>query len=75
MSIILGWTRGGAGSDDSEMDAETRAAIKERDDPVRVAREETRKLDMGGTGLPNGVQLINPTAGSKEGKVGKTGKH
>ena len=70
MSIILGWTRGG-GSGDDEMDAETRAAIKERDDPARVAKEAARKLDMGGTALPSGVQLINPTASSHEGKVGK----
>jgi chemotaxis protein MotB len=71
MSIILGWTRGGGADSEDDLDAETRAAIAERDNPVRVAREQAQKLDMGGTGLPAGAQLVNPTAGSKEGKVGK----
>lgn len=71
MSIILGWTRGGGQGDDEDMDAETRAAIKERDDPINQAKGAARKLDMGGTGLPTGAELVNPTAGSSEGKVGK----
>jgi chemotaxis protein MotB len=71
MSIILGWTRGGGADADADIDAETRAAIKERDDPVRVAHAQAQKLDMGGTGLPQGAALINPTVSSKEGKVGK----
>ena len=72
MSIILGWSRGGGGSDaDEPMDAETRAAIKERDDPRRVAQEQARKLDMGGTGRPAGVELVNPAAGGTSSKPGK----
>ncbi|MEC3912159.1 flagellar motor protein MotB [Sphingobium sp. CR2-8] len=73
MSIILGWTRGGGDkTDDAEPDAETKAAIKERDDPMRVAKEQAQKLDMGGTGLPSGAALINPTA---KGASAKPGKH
>jgi len=53
------------------MDAETRAAIKERDDPRRVAKEQARKLDMGGTGLPAGVELVNPAASGTSSKPGK----
>ena len=72
MSIILGWSRGGGGGDaDEPMDAETRAAIKERDDPRRVAKEQARKLDMGGTGLPAGVELVNPAASGTSSKPGK----
>ena len=72
MSIILGWSRGGGGGDaDEPMDAETRAAIKERDDPRRVAQEQARKLDMGGTGLPAGVELVNPAASGTSSKPGK----
>ena len=69
MSIILGWTRGGSNGE-SDTDAETRAAIAERDDPMRVAKEQAQRLDMGGTDLPSGAQLLNPTASSNEGKVG-----
>jgi chemotaxis protein MotB len=69
MSIILGWTRGSADNGE-EADAETRAAIAERDDPMRVAKEQAQRLDMGGTGLPSGAQLLNPSASSNEGKVG-----
>ncbi|KKW93504.1 MULTISPECIES: flagellar motor protein MotB [Sphingobium] len=73
MSIILGWTRGADNGDpDEQLDAETRAAIKERDNPGQVARTEAAKLDMGGTGLPAGAQLINPTA---KGTSNKPGKH
>ena len=72
MSIILGWSRdSNTGSDDQGQDQETRAAIKERDNPVRVAREEATKIDMGGTGLPAGVQLMNPTAPGTSSKPGK----
>ncbi len=72
MSIILGWSRGGdSGSDDQGQDEETKAAIKERDNPARVAREEVTKIDMGGTGLPAGVQLMNPTAPGMSSKPGK----
>ena len=71
MSIILGWTRGGQTASDDDMDAETRAAIKERDDPVRVATEQARKLDMGGTSLPTGATLINADAGSGSSKASK----
>ena len=72
MSIILGWSRGGdSGSDDQGQDEETKAAIKERDNPARVAREEVTKIDMGGTGLPAGVQLMNPTAPGTSSKPGK----
>ncbi|MEC3950517.1 flagellar motor protein MotB [Sphingobium sp. HWE2-09] len=71
MSIILGWTRGGNSDDDSDQDAETKAAIKERDNPLRVAKEEAQKLDMGGTGLPSGAALINPTAPGTSNKPGK----
>lgn len=73
MSIILGWSRGASDGDaDEQADAETRAAIKERDNPITVAHSEARKLDMGGTGLPTGAQLINPTA---KGTSSKPGKH
>ncbi|WP_019053029.1 flagellar motor protein MotB [Sphingobium xenophagum] len=71
MSIILGWTRGGNNADDADMDAETRAAIKERDDPTRVAKKAAQSLDMGGTGLPGGATLLNPTAPGTSGKPGK----
>jgi chemotaxis protein MotB len=72
MSIILGWSQGGSsGSDDQGQDEETKAAIKERDDPARVAREEATKIDMGGTGLPAGVQVMNPTAPGTSSKPGK----
>ena len=47
------------------------AAIKERDDPRRVAQEQARKLDMGGTGLPAGVELVNPAASGTSSKPGK----
>ena len=71
MSIVLGWTRGGGKADDEDQDAETQAAIKERDDPRRVAHDQAQKLDMGGTGLPSGAALINPAAGGAPAKPGK----
>jgi chemotaxis protein MotB len=72
MSIVLGWSRGGAGGGgDADLDAETRAAVKERDDPTRVAKEEAARLDMGGTGLPSGAKLVNPTAPGTSNKPGK----
>ncbi len=71
MSIILGWTRGSDSSDDQGQDEETKAAIKERDNPARVAREELTRIDMGGTSLPAGVQLLNPTAPGTSSKPGK----
>ena len=73
MSIILGWSRGAGDSDsDEQVDAETKAAIKERDNPMTIARSEAQKLDMGGTSLPAGAQLLNPTA---KGTSNKPGKH
>ena len=69
MSIILGWTRGKA--DDGEAEAETKAAIKERDDPKRMAKAEAQKLDMGGTSLPTGAALINPTTARSSAKPAK----
>lgn len=72
MSIILGWSRGGNDGDAEEQpDAATKAAIRERDNPVTLARSEARKLDMGGTGLPAGAALINPTAPGTSSKPGK----
>lgn len=71
MSIILGWSRGGGNDQDEEIDAETKAAIAERDDPRRVAQAQATKLDMGGTGLPSGAALINPTAPGTSSKPGK----
>ncbi|EZP73291.1 Flagellar motor protein MotB [Sphingomonas paucimobilis] len=72
MSIILGWTHGGgSGADDEALDEETKAAIRERDDPKTVARTEATKIDMGGTGLPSGVELINPAAAGTSSKPGK----
>ncbi|NIJ15524.1 flagellar motor protein MotB [Sphingobium vermicomposti] len=72
MSIILGWTRGsGAGDENEAMDEETRAAIRERDNPATVARTEAVRIDMGGTTLPQGAQLVNPTAAGTSGKPGK----
>ncbi len=71
MSIILGWSRGGDSNDDGPTDEATKAAIRERDDPARVAKEQARRLDMGGTGLPAGVELLNPTAAGTSSKPGK----
>ncbi|HUD93225.1 flagellar motor protein MotB [Sphingobium sp.] len=74
MSIILGWSRGGgsdAADDEAGMDEETKAAIAKRDDPMTVAREQARKIDMGGTGLPTGAELVNPTAPGTSSKPGK----
>ncbi|MGE4321498.1 MAG: flagellar motor protein MotB [Sphingobium sp.] len=73
MSIILGWTRGGARDDAEEngRDAGTQAAIAARDDPVKVAREQTERLDLGGTGLPAGARIINPAAAQTPGKPGR----
>ncbi|KFG89149.1 Flagellar motor protein MotB [Sphingobium herbicidovorans NBRC 16415] len=74
MSVILGWTQGGNDSgnaDEEGMDAETKAAIRERDNPMTVARTEAKKIDMGGTGLPTGVQLLNPSAAGTSSKPGK----
>ncbi|MCI4591547.1 OmpA family protein [Sphingobium sp. BYY-5] len=66
MSIILGWTNGSDASDDEAgLDEDSRAAIKERDDPARISREQARRLDMGGTGLPANAALINPAAPGK----------
>ncbi|ANI78389.1 flagellar motor protein MotB [Sphingobium sp. EP60837] len=72
MSIILGWSQGGSsGGEEPGVDEETKAAIRERDDPARVARVEATRIDMGGTGLPAGVQLLNPTAPGTSSKPGK----
>ena len=75
MSIILAWTKNGydgdaEGDDASGLDAATRAAIKERDDPVRKVQHERQALDMGHTGLPEGAQIINPEVNMKSGKKG-----
>lgn len=72
MSIILGWTHSsGSGQEDEGLDKETRDAIRERDNPMTVARAEARRIDMGGTGLPAGVELLNPTAAGTSSKPGK----
>ncbi len=71
MSIILGWSQGGSSRDVEREDEQTKAAIKERDNPMRVAREEAAKIDMGGTELPAGVQLMNPSAAGTSSKPGK----
>jgi chemotaxis protein MotB len=71
MSIILGWSQGGNSANDEAQDEETKAAIRERDNPINVARTEAKKIDMGGTGLPAGVQLLNPTAPGTSSKPGK----
>src|SRR3546814_19382168 len=43
MSIILGWSHGANGGDaDEQADAETRAAIRERDNPMTMARTEAQ---------------------------------
>mgnify|MGYP001545757992 FL=1 len=71
MSIILGWSRGAAMAEQDDMDDDSRAAIRERDNPVTVARNDAQRLDMGGTALPQGVALINPTAPGTSNKPGK----
>lgn len=71
MSIVLGWSRG-ADMPEPEADEETKAAIRERDNPINVARNEARALDMGGTALPAGAELLNP---STKGTSSKPGKH
>jgi chemotaxis protein MotB len=71
MSIVLGWSRG-ADIPEPEADEETKAAIRERDNPINIARTEARALDMGGTALPAGAELLNP---STKGTSSKPGKH
>ena len=72
MSIILAWSRNGAkDAGDEGLDEETRAAVAERDDPMRLAKAQATRLDMGGTALPQGVKLMNPTAPGTENKPGK----
>ena len=72
MSIILGWTRGGNDTPgDDDLDADTKAAVKARDNPMTVAKEQARQLDMGGTALPSGVTLLNPTPAGTSSKPGK----
>ncbi|MET0370057.1 MAG: flagellar motor protein MotB [Sphingobium sp.] len=71
MSIVLGWSRGGGEVDKDAMDAETKAAIAERDDPLNVARDQAQRLDLGGTGLPTGAALINPKPAGTSNKPGK----
>jgi chemotaxis protein MotB len=72
MSIVLAWSQEGRGSDNSAtLDAETQAAIRERDDPIRKSRAEAKALDMGGTSLPEGAVLFNPGAKSEAKKPGK----
>jgi chemotaxis protein MotB len=72
MSIVLGWSRGAQDTPEpEETDEETKTAIRERDDPMNVARHQARALDMGGTGLPAGAEVVNPSAkpgGSKPAK-------
>ncbi|MET0248936.1 MAG: flagellar motor protein MotB [Sphingobium sp.] len=72
MSIILGWSRGGStAGDGEEMDAQTKADIAARDEPIAAAQRQAVKLDMGGTGLPAGAALVNPTAPGTSAKPGK----
>lgn len=85
MSVILAWSNGGGASpremaqanEESGMTDEVRAAIAERDNPMRKLKAELRALDMGGTSLPAGAQLINPSTGKKgDGKTPpKPGRH
>jgi len=71
ISIILGWSRGGPTADDEGRDAQTKADIAARDEPIAAARQQATKLDMGGTGLPAGAALVNPTPAGSSGKPGK----
>ena len=73
MSIVLAWSQGGGQGreDGAEPDAETQAAIRERDDPIRKSRAEAKALDMGGTALPPGAVLFNADAKSGGSKPGK----
>ena len=64
MSIILAWSQG-ADSDDG--DSAPRPAS-----PQTRTETELRKLDMGGTNLPQGAVPINAGPGVATGKVGDT---
>lgn len=76
MSIVLGWTRGtdkGTQDEDEQagLDEETKAAIRERDDPVRKAKAEATALQMGQSALPPGAVLINGDQIRQSSKPGK----
>jgi chemotaxis protein MotB len=76
MSIVLAWSREkGArapeASEDAALDEDTRAAIRERDDPLRKAQAQAKAVDMGRSGLPEGAVLFNPGAAGKDHKPGK----
>ena len=44
---------------------------KSVEQPDEFWAEQAQKLDMGGTGLPSGAALINPTAAGTSSKPGK----
>ena len=83
MSIILGWS-GGSGtaqtvaeaSEESGQSEAVKAASRAGGAPMTKLHAEVTALDMGGTSLPAGAQLINPIAAKKNEKgVPKPGKH
>lgn len=64
MSIVLAWSREGIlktrqADEVAGLDAETRAAIKDRDDPLKVAQRAATAMDLGKTALPAGVEVLN----------------
>ncbi len=67
MSVILAWTSTGKDDDD-----QTRPMPAASQPPMTRAEATRRMLDMGGTGLPEGVKLINAGPGVASGKVGDT---
>lgn len=74
MSVILGWTRQSAAERRDELAAlapETRAAVRERDDPVKKIQFETKAADLGKTALPKGAVVANAEGISKDPKPGK----
>lgn len=84
MSVILAWSKGAGlpeqdeGEEAQEPDAATKAAVRERDDPLRKAREQIRASDMGATALPPGAVPINAQqtqAKAKQKAPGKSAAH
>jgi chemotaxis protein MotB len=74
MSIILGWTKQNPAAQRDELaglDEPTRAAIRERDDPLKKAVREAKATEMGHTALPKGATVINPQDIRKDQKPGK----
>jgi chemotaxis protein MotB len=77
MSIVLSWSqnKGGAdadpGADDAGQDAATRAAIRERDNPMKKMKEAATAANMGTTALPRGAVIINAADISTSTKPGK----